>query len=52
LIIAGLHVPLIPLVEFNGKDDGIEFWHSAGTAVNVGVVGVVTVTSNVVTIAH
>jgi hypothetical protein len=52
LIIAGLHVPLIPLVEFNGNEEGIEFWHKEGITANVGIVGAVIVISSVVVVAH
>jgi hypothetical protein len=37
LIVAGDHVPLIPLVDVNGKAGGVLFWHSGPTCVNVGV---------------
>jgi hypothetical protein len=52
LIVEGFHVPLIPLLELEGKVGGIEFWHKEGVAANVGVAGAVTVTSNVVVDAH
>jgi hypothetical protein len=52
LITEEFHVPIIPFVEFDGNDGGIEFWHKEGIAANVGIVGAVTVTSNVVAVAH
>jgi hypothetical protein len=36
LIVAGLHVPVIPFVEVAGKPGAALFWQSALIAVNVG----------------
>jgi hypothetical protein len=38
LIVAGLHVPVIPFVEVVGSVGAVEFWHSGPIAVNVGVI--------------
>ena len=37
LIVAGLHVPVIPLLEVVGKAGGVLFWHNGPIGVNVGV---------------
>ena len=37
LIVAGLHVPVIPFVEVPGNVGAVEFWHKAFIAANVGV---------------
>ena len=39
LIVAGLHVPVIPLVENGERAGATEFWHSGAICVNVGVTG-------------
>jgi hypothetical protein len=38
LIVAGLHVPVIPFVEVEGKAGGVEFWQSGPRAVKTGVI--------------
>ena len=38
LIVAGLHVPVIPLVDVAGRAGAVLFRHSGPVAVNVGVV--------------
>ena len=45
LIVAGLHVPLIPLVEVAGKAGAPEFWHSGPIAAKVGVTALLIVIS-------
>ncbi len=52
LIVAGVHVPVIPLVDVVGSAGAIEFWHSEPMVLNVGVTSVVTSTSSVTTAAH
>ena len=52
LIIAGLHVPVIPLVEVVGNVGAVEPEQKAGMAANVGVTLGVTVISSVVVVAH
>ena len=50
---AGLHVPVIPLVEVVGNGDRSSPVHIGATAANVGVAGVeFTTISNVVVVAH
>ena len=52
LIVAGLHVPVIPLLEVAGSVGATEPAQNAGMAVKVGVTFGVTVTSSVVTVAQ
>ena len=52
LIVAGLHVPLIPLVEVVGSVGAAAFWQSGPMAVNVGVICGLIITVNVALIAH
>src|SRR5258705_6765369 len=42
LMAAGFHVPLIPLVESNGKSGAVAFWQRFGMASNTGVIGLFT----------
>ena len=50
---AGLHVPVIPLVEVVGKGDRASPIHIGATAANVGVAGVeFTEISKVAVVAH
>ena len=51
-MVAGLHVPLTPLVDVAGKAGAVLFWHSGPIAVNVGVSSGSTVMLNVVAVAH
>ena len=37
LIVAGLHVPVIPLLDVAGNTGAVLFWHSGPICVNVGV---------------
>ena len=52
LIVAGLQVPVIPLVEVVGSAGAALFWHSGPMAANAGVMLVVISTSRVAGIAH
>ena len=52
LIVAGLHVPVIPLVEVVGNAGGVLFWQSGPIAVNVGVICGLMVIGNVAMMAH
>jgi len=52
LIVAGLHVPVILLLDVAGNNGAVEFWQSGPTCVNVGVTFGVTVIVNVVVAAH
>ena len=52
LTTAGLHVPVIPLVEVVGNVGATEPEQNAGIAANVGVTLGVTVISIVVVVAH
>jgi hypothetical protein len=52
LITAGLHVPLIPLLETAGNAGAIAFWHNGPICVNVGVICALTVIDNVAVVAH
>ena len=52
LIVAGLHVPVIPLFDVVGKAGGVLFWHNGPIAVNVGVICGFTTTVSVAAIAH
>ena len=50
---AGLHVPVIPLLEVAGNAASVAPAQISGTAVNAGVTGAVIVTSRVVVaVAH
>ena len=52
LIVAGLHVPAMPLLEVAGRVGAAVPEHKAGMAVNVGVMFGVTVTLRLVVAAH
>jgi hypothetical protein len=52
LIVAGLHVPVIPLLDAVGSDGAVEFWHNGPIAVNVGVTCGSTVMLSVAVVAH
>ena len=52
LIVAGLHVPVIPLVEVAGNIGAVEFWQSGPIWVNAGATFGVTVIVKVVVVAH
>lgn len=49
---AGVHVPVMPFIEVNGSTGAVEPSHIAATAAKVGVTFGVTVTSNVIGVAH
>ena len=52
LIVAGLHIPVIPLVDVPGNVGAVVPAQKAGIAAKVGVTLGVTVTSSVVEVAH
>ena len=52
LIVAGLHVPLIPLFDVAGNVGAVEFWQSGPIAVNVGVISGFMVMVSVAVTAH
>ena len=52
LIIAGLQVPVIPLADVNGSAGATEFKQSEPNGLKVGVTFGLTVTVNVVVLAH
>ena len=52
LMVAGLQVPVIPLVDVPGNVGAADPEQNAGIAANVGVTFGVTVTSRVVVVAH
>ena len=51
-IVAGLHVPVNPLVDVAGSDGGVLFWHSEPIGLNVGVTWDVTTTDIVTGAPH
>ena len=52
LIVAGDHVPVIPLVDVVGKAGAMRFWQSGPIATKAGVMLPVMVISMVTTVAH
>jgi len=52
LIVAGDHVPVIPLVDVAGKAGAMLFWQSGPIATKAGVILLVVVISMVTTVAH
>jgi hypothetical protein len=52
LIIAGLHVPEMPLLDVVGNTGAAEFKHSGPICVNTGLICVAIVTSKLVLLAH
>ena len=52
LIVAGLHVPVIPFVEVVGSAGAVEFWQSGPIVLNVGVINGLMVIVNVPCVAH
>jgi hypothetical protein len=52
LMVAGLHVPLMPLVDVAGSADAVLFWQSGPICVNDGVICEVITTSIVVVMPH
>ena len=51
-IVAGLHVPVIPLLDVVGNAGAVAFWHSGPICVNVGVTCALIVTLRVAVVAH
>ena len=51
-IIAGLHTPVIPLLEVVGSVGATAFWHNGPICVNVGIICDVITMSIVVTAPH
>lgn len=52
LIEAGLHVPVIPLVDVVGNPGAVAFWHKAPIGANVGVTSVETTIFIVIVVPH
>ena len=52
LIVAGLQVPVMPLLEVVGNAGAVAFWHSGAMVVNIGISCGLTVMFNVVDVAH
>ena len=52
LIVAGLQVPLIPLVDADGNNGAVAFWQIGPTCVKVGVIWLVITISIVAVVAH
>jgi len=52
LIVAGLHVPVMPLFDVFGSDGAALFWQSGPICANVGVICVEITISIVVMVAH
>ena len=51
-IVAGLHVPVIPLMDVVGSTGAVLFWHNGPIAVNVGITCGLIVTLSVAVVAH
>ena len=52
LTVAGLHVPVTPLLDVVGRAGEVLFWHKGPMAVNVGVTCGSIVTLSVAVVAH
>ena len=52
LIVDGFQVPLMPLVEDDGKAGAVLFWHNGPIAVKVGVIWLLITISIVVVVPH
>ena len=52
LIVAGLHVPGMPLVDIAGNAGAALFWQSCAICVNAGIAAGLMVTLKVVVVAH
>ncbi len=52
LIVAGLHVPVILLLDVVGSGGAAEFWHKGPIGVKVGVTWLLTTISIVAVVAH
>ena len=51
-MVAGLQVPVMPLLEVGGNDGAEQFCQSGAIVLNVGVICGLTVTGNVAVVAH
>ena len=51
-MVAGLHVPLIPLLEVDGSAGAVAFWHNGAIGVNAGVISGLMVMLNEAVVAH
>ena len=51
-IVAGLHVPVIPLMDVVGSTGAVLFWHNGPIAVNAGITCGLIVTLSVAVVAH
>ena len=52
MIVAGFHVPAIPLLEIPGNKGAILFWHSGPICANVDVTFEFTVRVSVLNVSH
>ena len=52
LIVAGVQVPVMPLLDINGNTGATEFKHNGPIAVNTGVICTSMVILNVAVVAH
>ena len=52
LTVAGIHVPVIPLVEIRGRTGAVLFWHRGPTGAKAGVTGALVVIAIVAVVAH
>ena len=52
LIVAGLHVPVIPLLDVAGNAGAVLFWHNGPICVNVGTTCALMVILSVAVVAH
>ena len=51
-MVAGLHVPVMPLLDVVGNAGAVLFWHNAPIAVNTGVICGLMVIGNIAMMAH
>ena len=51
-MVAGLHVPVTPLLDVVGNAGAALFWHNGPIAVNVGIICGLTVMLSVAVVAH
>ncbi len=52
LTVGGFQLPVMPLLETEGNEGADSPLHTGGTALNVGVMELLTVIANVVLLAH
>ncbi len=52
LIVAGLHVPVILLLDVVGRAGAVDPWHSGPICVNVGVIELLITTFIIAVVAH